>query len=312
MSLNRSLPRNVTFHDATKPDETLGGFVQNGSITEENFLDILGILLVIEDPIRVQERTSSHIVSRTGMPLQTGVYDIYCDCMCYIQVPPRYSVAHLLILPASIQVSNEPWVPKLITHKISGREERFRDEIRDRDRKCVITGASIPEIHIQANNWTAFEAAHIFPLQHESHWVQYDYGRWMTDMDDATGSSRINSIKNGFLLRQHVHTMFDRYLISVNPDDGYKVVAFDIDIDGYDGRILDPVCRNPKDPHCVSKEILTWHFRQSVLANIRGAGEPIFEYDSPSGTDMEGEVLAGPYAQDGFDLQIAKGLVEVV
>ena len=23
----------------------------------------------------------SHIVSRTGMPLQTGVYDIYCDCM---------------------------------------------------------------------------------------------------------------------------------------------------------------------------------------------------------------------------------------
>jgi len=44
MSLNRSLLRNVSFHDATKPDEVLGGFVQNGSITEETFLDILGIL----------------------------------------------------------------------------------------------------------------------------------------------------------------------------------------------------------------------------------------------------------------------------
>jgi len=134
----------------------------------------------------------------------------------------------------------------------------------------------------------------------------------MTDMHDATGSSRINSIKNGFLLQQNVHTMFDRYLISVNPDDGYKGVVFNTDVHGYDGRILDPVCRNLDDPHCVSKEILTWHFRQSVLANIRGAGEPIFEYDSPSGTDIEGEVLAGPYAQDGFDLEIAKGLVEVL
>ena len=52
---DRSLPRSVTFYDATKPGETLGGFVQNGSITEANFLDILGILLVIEEgPIGVQ------------------------------------------------------------------------------------------------------------------------------------------------------------------------------------------------------------------------------------------------------------------
>jgi len=38
------------------PGETLGGFVRNGSITEANFLDILGMLLVIEEgPIRVQD-----------------------------------------------------------------------------------------------------------------------------------------------------------------------------------------------------------------------------------------------------------------
>jgi len=85
MSLNRSLLRNVHFHDATKPDEVLGGFVQNGSITEATFLDILGILLVVEgNPIRVQERLSGYIVSRTDIPLEKGVYDIYCDSMRYI------------------------------------------------------------------------------------------------------------------------------------------------------------------------------------------------------------------------------------
>jgi len=89
MPINRSLSRNVTFYDATKPDETLGGLIQNGSMTEASFLDILGILLVVEgSPICVQKRISSRIVSRTGVPLQRGVYDIYCDGMCYIFLIP--------------------------------------------------------------------------------------------------------------------------------------------------------------------------------------------------------------------------------
>ncbi|KAG0641783.1 HNH endonuclease-domain-containing protein [Tuber brumale] len=292
MSLNRSLPRNVSFYEATSPDEALGGLVQNGSITEANFLDMLGILLVVGmSPIRVQERMSSHIVSRTEVPLQVGVYDIYCE--------------------ASIQVSDEPWVHRLISHKISCREDSFRIDIRNRDRKCVISGISIPEIFIQSNNWTTFEAAHIFPPEHPSLWIQCDYGRWIAGKDGATESSKINSPRNGFLLRQEVHTMFDQYLISVNPDDGYKVVVFDPDLYGYDGKILDPVCRNPADPHSVSDELLRWHFRQSVLANVRGAGEPIFEHDFPSGTDILGEILAGPYARERFELEIAARLREV-
>jgi len=92
MSLNRSSGRNVFFYDATKPNKILGGLIQNGSITEANFLDILEIILVVAgSPLCVQERISSHVVSRTDMPLETGVYDIYCDGMCYI--PPVYSVA---------------------------------------------------------------------------------------------------------------------------------------------------------------------------------------------------------------------------
>jgi len=85
MSQCRSLLRNVSFYDATKPDVVLGGLVQNGSITEANFLDMLGILLIVGgSPICVQGRTSSHIVSRLDVPLEIGEYGIHCDSMCYI------------------------------------------------------------------------------------------------------------------------------------------------------------------------------------------------------------------------------------
>lgn len=45
-------------------------------------------------------------------------------------------------------------------------------------------------------------------------------------------------------------------------------------------------CHDPADPHRVSDELLRWYFRQSVLANMKGAGEPVFEHDFPLGTDM--------------------------
>jgi hypothetical protein len=56
------------------------------------------------------------------------------------------------------------------------------------------------------------------------------------------------------------------------------VICFDEDLLGADGRQLDPICRDPADPRSVRDELLIrWHFRQAVLANMRGAGEPVFE-----------------------------------
>ncbi|KAG0128273.1 hypothetical protein HOY82DRAFT_622055 [Tuber indicum] len=280
MSPNRSLQRNVFFHDAAKPKEALGGLVQNGPITEANFLDMLGMLLVVDGgcPLHLQGRMSSHMISRRDMPLKAGVYDIYAD--------------------VSIQVSDEPWIYRSVSRYTCRQEDTLCREISNHDRKSVISGIVNPESSIQADNWAGFEVAHIFPLERESHWIQCNYGRWITDMDDAPGTSKINSSQNGFLLQATVHQLFKQYLLSINPDDGYKVVVFDPDRFGLDGRILDPVCRSPAGPHRVSEELLRWHFRQSVLANMRGAGEPIFEDDFPLGTDMVGEILAGPYPQE--------------
>lgn len=53
---------------------------------------------------------------------------------------------------------------------------------------------------------------------------------------------KINSPKNGFLLSKVVHRLFNQYLLSVNPDDGFKVVVFGRDDDGYNGGVLDPIC----------------------------------------------------------------------
>ena len=184
----------------------------------------------------------------------------------------------------------------------------FQHEVRTRDKKCVITGIANSEGLMQLGIWAGFEATYIFPPERETLWIQSGYDRLITDMGNATGSSKINSAQNGFLLNTTAQQLFDQYLISINPDDNYKVVVFGNDIFGYDGKILDPVCRNPADPHSLSNQVLRWHFRQSVLANIRGVGEPIFEHDFPPGTDMVGEILAGPSGKERFELEIAARL----
>lgn len=103
---------------------------------------------------------------------------------------------------------------RLITHSISGREDTFRDGIRARDGKCVISG--MVNRGAQFNIWSGFQAAHIFPLESESYWVDQGYGRWIRDV--TPGVAKINSRQNGFLLQATVHIDFDNYLVSVNPD----------------------------------------------------------------------------------------------
>ena len=103
-----------------------------------------------------------------------------------------------------------------VTHSISGQENSFRDGIRARDGKCVMSG--IANLRSSRNNWSGFQSAHIFPLGNESYWNEVNFDRWITDMDDTTGVSRINSCQNGFLLSASIHQDFDNYLISVNPD----------------------------------------------------------------------------------------------
>ena len=215
-------------------------------------------------------------------------------------------------MPDPIQVNNEPWVQRLSSHSAATMGTRFEHEIGARDRKCVVSGISNHDALIQQDYWVGFDATYIFPPEHEALWIRSDNDRLITNMDNVTGSSKINSSQNGFLLNCSAHELFNQYLIAVNPDDGYKVVTFYGNFFGYDGKVLDPVCRNPADPNSVSDQLLRWHFRQSILANMRGDGEPIFEHDFPPGTDMMAEILEGPNGKERFEFVMAarlRGLV---
>ncbi|KAF8453191.1 hypothetical protein BDZ91DRAFT_808114 [Kalaharituber pfeilii] len=62
---DRSLGSNVHLHDATPPEVASGDMIQNGSVTEANFLDILEIPFTTDLPVRVRQRGPGYLITRT-------------------------------------------------------------------------------------------------------------------------------------------------------------------------------------------------------------------------------------------------------
>jgi HNH endonuclease len=148
--------------------------------------------------------------------------------------------------------------------------------------------------------WDGFKAAHIFPLAYEGHWIDQNYDRWITIQPIRGGS--INSVQNGLLLDANIHQLFNVYGISINPDDNYKVIAFRPTGRNIEGKHLNQ--EHFTRPDAPVDSLLRWHFRQAVLANMRGAGEPIFEHDFPPGSDMVGDILRGPKAAERMEFEL--------
>ena len=108
------------------------------------------------------------------------------------------------------------------------RVQAFRNDVRLRDRRCVITG----EEYLDDDNWRGFKAAHIFPLAYEEYWVKHNYGRWISpppDREQIKGGT-INSVQNGLLLCTDIHELFDFYDFSINPDVCKYPPSFSINI----------------------------------------------------------------------------------
>ncbi|OCK96716.1 uncharacterized protein K441DRAFT_38750 [Cenococcum geophilum 1.58] len=99
-----------------------------------------------------------------------------------------------------------------------------------------------------------------------------------------------------------IHQLFDIYDFSINPDDNYKIMFFMPNYCGFAGKHLDQrFLNNPQRP---LDQLLRWHFRQAVLANMRGAGEPIFEHGFPPGSDVVGDILYGPKAAERMEFEL--------
>ncbi|KAK9237217.1 hypothetical protein V1525DRAFT_442832 [Lipomyces kononenkoae] len=228
---------------------------------------MLAILIVASGPYRVISRNTGEDLAPTDNRLPAGHYDIR-------HFSQRGVSSHKPLYESSadddtdaISITDEPCLVRILSRTITGKHDAFRNQVRERDGKCVITGL----VNNQAyrDRWTGFEVAHIFPLSSE----EYFYP-------------------------------FDDFCFAVNPDDGYKITCFDGDPFGIDGRILDTVCRDASDDRSARNQLLRWHFRQAVLANTRGDGEPSFETDFPPGTDMMGEILSGPDAAKRMEAEL--------
>ncbi|KAF4627753.1 hypothetical protein G7Y89_g10400 [Cudoniella acicularis] len=219
---------------------------------------------------------SDVIIEKDSSPLQPGNY--------YIHAPQPFDLSNELLLSRALSLQT------------GTRVQAFRDAIRLRDRRCIITG----EEYLDDDNWRGFEAAHIFPLAYEQYWTDHNYSRWISIIPDRGGT--INSIQNGLLLRSDLHQLFDFYDFSINPDDNYKIVCFSRDRKGIAGKYLDQ--RLLDDPQRPADQLFRWHFRQAVLTNMKGAGEPIFEHDFPPGSDIVGSILEGPKAAKRMEFEL--------
>lgn len=84
--------------------------------------------------------------------------------------------------------------------------------------------------------------------------------------------------------------------------DDYKIVVFRRDGKSIAGKHLDQEFLNHPDRPV--DQLLRWHFRQAVLANMRDAGVPAFEHDFPPGSDMAGEIRGGPMNAERMEFEL--------
>lgn len=97
---------------------------------------------------------------------------------------------------------------------MSGRDDRFREEVRRRDGRCVVS--HIQNVNAESHCWAGFDVAHIVPLAFETLFVTEGFSQLITNRAD--GETGINSCQNGMMLLSSIHQLFDVYMITVDPD----------------------------------------------------------------------------------------------
>lgn len=158
----RSLGRDVHIYNFNDPATELGGLVLTNGITNANFYSMVETVCIFDRGYFIRDEGGTTI-QRDDHPLQPGNYYLLTNGK-----PPflHAYIVKLLIPIGSITVNNEPWLVRTISLHTSTRVAVFRDPIRERDRRCVITGRVA--LNAEYGDWTGFQAAHIFPLAYEN------------------------------------------------------------------------------------------------------------------------------------------------
>ncbi|RPA95771.1 hypothetical protein L873DRAFT_1697010 [Choiromyces venosus 120613-1] len=274
-SADRSAWRNTFIYDSKNRNTVLGGLWATPGITNANLYSMLEIVCLFSKTFELHDE-DGQLVETDEAQLQPGNYYI--------------------VTTGTITLTNEVPLLRTISLQSGTRTASFRDEVRERDGACVFTGR-------RSGRWIGLQAAHIFPLAYEGYWNDHGYGRWITVPPARASDGLINSVQNGILLSIDVHNFFDNYHLTINPDDNYKIVSFAEDSLFFNiaGRLPQSFLDNPLRP---VDQLLRWHFRQAVLTNMKGVGEPCFETDFPPGSDMMGEIMSGPKAGERMEFEL--------
>lgn len=100
-------------------------------------------------------------------------------------------------------------------------------------------------------------------------------------------------MQNGLLLRADIHKLFGNYIISVNPDlrIGHEICGIPLTdcfriitrFSALDRTVCRDIAGNYLDQQLLQEpsrsidQLLGWHLRQAVFANMRKPGEPMVE-----------------------------------
>jgi len=160
-------------------------------------------------------------------------------------------------------------------------------------------------------------------LAYEGHWKDNNYGHWTTIPPATESAGSINSVKNGMLLGNTIHALFDGYDLSINPDvrtpcfrGVYRLICYRIITRSSASDTIERA-----SPACIStSDILRIRVDRSIsfcvdisgrrggLREYEGAGVPVFEFDFPPGSDM-GETMSGPRAGERMEFELFSRLV---
>ncbi|RPA95700.1 hypothetical protein L873DRAFT_1696889 [Choiromyces venosus 120613-1] len=278
---DRSAWRDTFIYASDDRDTELGGLYVTEGMTNANLYSMVEIFCIISDAFDLQD-DREQLVERDEGSLRAGNYYIVTN--------------------GTIEVTNEVPLVRTISLQSGTRVASFRTAVRERDRRCIITGR--PAVIAGVGFWTVFQATHIFPLAYERDWNDSGFSHWFTVPPASESDGYINSVQNGVFLAAVMHSLFDSYQISINPNDNHKIVCFTPLASSYGiaGRQLDQLFLD--DPLRPPDPLFRWHFRQAVLVNMKGAGEPCFETDFPPGSDMMGEIMSGPKAGERMEFEL--------
>ncbi|OQD71097.1 hypothetical protein PENPOL_c001G03200 [Penicillium polonicum] len=195
-----------------------------------------------------------------------------------------------------------------INSQVQGQNDRdrlqrsFRDSIRNRDRCCAITGPSTLVSH--QHPFQGVEATHVFPVSMLEGWRRDGYRRYITDTrpNSEIGESGLYSAQNGLLLRADIHAYFDAFIIGIDPDADYKIIAFGTDTARMGGTRLRNSARRGTER--VSPELLRWHLRMCLYNNLKANAEPMPIWEEDLEEDPMGSILMQPDAAERMEVEL--------